>query len=143
MIDDDLLDAWPKVRLDADNAAFYRGLTDNRLLINRCGDCGAWHHPPRPVCPRCWSWAVEPTEAAGTGTIALVTVLRQGRKQPGTDFSDGFAVIAVELDEQPGLRLTGTVVNTPPGNARVGQRVRLVWPTAPDQPPYPDFEVTS
>mgnify|MGYP001820791627 FL=1 len=140
-IDAQLLEAWPRVRLDNDNAAFYRGLLEHRVSMHRCDECGAWHHPPRPMCPRCWSWAITPTDVAGTGTVALVTVLRQGRNQPGANFDDGFVVVAVDLDEQTGLRLTGSVVGTPPTDVVVGQRVELVWPDDPDVPQYPDFRV--
>lgn len=140
-IDEQLLEAWPRIRLDNDNAEFYRGLLEHRVSMHRCDDCGTWHHPPRPMCPQCWSWAITSTDVAGTGTIALVTVLRQGRSRPGADFTDGFVVVAVDLDEQPGLRLTGSVRDTPPAEVAVGQRVELVWPDDPDVPPYPDFRV--
>ena len=75
---DELLDAFPGVRLDQDNAAYYGGLLENRVLVNRCDDCASWHHPPRSACPRCWSRSLTPTAVAGTGTIVLLTVLHQG-----------------------------------------------------------------
>jgi uncharacterized OB-fold protein len=139
--DEDLLDAFPGVRIDNDNAAYHRGLLDHRLVLNRCEDCGRWHHPPRPVCPRCWSRAVTPTEASGDGSIALLTVLRQGPPQPAIDYSDGHALVAVELDQQPGLRLAGTVVGTPAEDVRLGDRVRVIWRQIPGRAPRPDFEV--
>ena len=138
---DDLLAAFPGVRIDADNAAHYRALLDRRLAVNRCADCGRWHHPPRPICPSCWSGAVEATEVAGTGTIALVTILRQGPRRAGIDYTDGHPLVAVELDEQPGLRVSGTVVGTPPGEVRVGDRVHVVWRDIDGEAPRPDFEV--
>lgn len=141
--DDELLDAWPGVRIDHDNAAFHRGLLAHRLLLNRCDDCGTWHHPPRPVCPACWSRAVTPTEVAGTGSIALLTILRQGPRQPGVDYTGGHPLVAVELDEQPGLRLAGTVVGTAAGELRLGDRVRVVWRSIDGRGPRADFEVVS
>ena len=86
--DAELLDAFGGVRIDHDNAAYHRGLLERRLLINRCDECGVWHHPPRSVCPRCWSRSVTPTDVAGDGVIALVTILRQGPPQPATGARD-------------------------------------------------------
>lgn len=140
-IDDALLNTFPRIRLDADNAAFYQGLMRHELHINRCDDCQRWHHPPRSICPGCWSGSIRPSKVAGEGTVALVTVLRQGRREPGVDFSDGFALVAIELDEQIGLRLTGTVVGLPAAEVAVGQRVRTIWRDIEGRAPRADFEV--
>jgi uncharacterized OB-fold protein len=141
MTDEELLDAFPGVRIDHDNAAYHRGLLEQRLLVNRCDDCGTWHHPPRSVCPRCWSRAVTPTAVTGGGRIALLTILRQGPPQPGVDYRHGHALVAVELDEQPGLRVAATVVDAPAEQLRLGQRVGLVWRSVPGRGPRPEFEV--
>ncbi|MDH4365021.1 MAG: zinc ribbon domain-containing protein [Acidimicrobiia bacterium] len=144
MTDEELLDAFPGVRIDADNAAWHRGLLERRLLVNRCDDCGRWHHPPRPLCPACWGRSITHTEVAGDGFVVLVTALRQGPPQPGVDYGDGgHALVAVELDEQPGLRLAGTVVGTPTAEIRVGDRVRALWRDIPGRLPRADFEIVA
>lgn len=139
----DLLDAFPSARIDNDNAAYFRGLLQQRLLINRCNECHHWHHPPRPICPKCWSDFVTATEVAGTGSVALVTVLRQGRPEPGVDFSNGHALAAVELDEQPGLRIASTILGPAATEVTVGQRVKLVWRSIEGRSPRPDFAVVA
>ena len=136
-----LLERFPRVRIDADNVEYYRGLIRSELRINCCDDCGRWHHPPRSVCPSCWSANVTARPASGDGTIALVTILRQGPREPGIDYQTGFPLVAVELDEQRGLRLTGTVIGVPLEQIRPGRRVRVVWSTEPDAPPRADFEI--
>jgi uncharacterized protein len=141
MTDEELLEAWPGVRIDYDNAAYYRGLLEEQLLVNRCDDCDTWHHPPRPVCPKCWSRALTPTGVAGTGFVALITILRQGPRRPGIDYTDGHPLVAIELDEQPGLRVSGTVINRASEDINVGDRVQTVWRTFEGQAPRPDFEV--
>lgn len=141
MIDDAVLDAFPGVRIDYDNIAYYRGQLEQRLLVNRCDECSMWHHPPRSVCPGCWSRAVTPTEVSGVGSIELLTILRQGPAQAGVDYTDGHALVAVELDEQRGLRIAGTVIGTPAGQLQIGDRVRAVWRTGVGPTPRPDFEV--
>lgn len=141
MDQEELLDAWPGVRIDHDNAAHHEGLLNQRLLVNRCDQCGHWHHPPRPVCPSCWSRSITPTEVSGEGFVAMFTILRQGPQRPGIDYADGHALVAVELDEQPGLRVSGTVVGTSAGDIEVGDRVRMVWRDIDGAAPRPAFEV--
>ena len=93
------------------------------------------------MCPRCWSWAITPTEVGGTGSIALVTILRQGGRQPGVYYTDGHPLVAIELDEQPGLRIAGTIVGIASGEIAVGDRVRAIWRDIEGRRPQPDFEI--
>ena len=41
MTNEELLDAWPGIRIDQDNAAYFSGLLNQQLLMNRCDDCRA------------------------------------------------------------------------------------------------------
>ncbi|SNQ47178.1 conserved hypothetical protein [Frankia canadensis] len=125
--DEELLARFPGQPVDHDSAAHYRGRLAHRLLINRCGDCGTWHQPPRPVCPACWSSNVVATEVAGTGTVHLAIFLHQGPPAPGVDYATPHPVVTVDLDEQPGLRFTSTVVDADRERVRVGDRVALEW----------------
>ncbi len=113
--------------IDRDNVAHFRGRLERRLLINRCIDCGVWRHPPRPICSSCWSSRLEPTPVAGTGTIHLAIFLHQGPPAEGVDYATPYPVVTVELDEQPGLRFTSSVVGAPNETIAIGRRVRLDW----------------
>lgn len=132
--DEDVLERFPRVRIDHDNIAHYRGLLGHRLLINRCVDCRTWHHPPRPVCPRCWSRDIVAEPVSGEGTIALVTFLHQGRSAPGIDYRGGWPVAAVELAEQSGLRVSAAIVDSARDLVVVGAPVRLVWSERDGEP---------
>jgi uncharacterized protein len=137
--DRDLLDAFPDTLINYDNKEFYRGWLEHRLLLNRCEDCGRWHHPPRPMCPDCWSRNVVPTEVSGRGSVYLLIKLHQGAPAPDVDYSTPHPVATVELVEQEGLRYTSTVVNCPLEEIRIGRPVRLTWIERWGAP-YPVFE---
>jgi uncharacterized OB-fold protein len=137
--DQELLDAFPDTRIDHDNKEFYRGWLERRLLLNRCLECGRWHHPPQPICPDCWSRHVEPSEISGTGVIHLLMLLHQGPPAPDVDYSRPHPVATVELAEQEGLRYSSTVVNCPQEEIRIGMPVRLTWIERWGAP-YPVFE---
>jgi len=125
--DEDLIARFPGYPVDQDSAAVYRGRLRHELLVHRCDECSLWHEPPRPVCPRCWSTSVTPTEVLGTGTIFMAIFLRQGPPTPGLDYSTPHPVVVVELDDQPGLRFASTIVGAENDEIRIGRRVALEW----------------
>jgi uncharacterized OB-fold protein len=138
--DDDLVTRFASYGVDRDSAAHFRARLERRFLVNRCDECGTWHHPPRPVCPVCWSMHVTPTEISGTGTISLAIFLHQGPPAPGVDYATPYPVVTVELDEQPGLRVTSTVTGASNGEIEIGRRVTLDW-TERDGTPLPVFRL--
>jgi uncharacterized OB-fold protein len=138
--DTDLIDRFRGYGIDRDRAAHFRGRLGRQLLINRCGDCGRWHQPARPMCPSCWSWNVEPTEVSGRGTIHLLMTLFQGPPTDGVDYSNGHPVVTVELEEQAALRFTSTVVGVPAAEIRIGDAVELDW-IERDGNPFPIFRM--
>lgn len=138
--DQELLATFAGYGVDRDSAAHFRGRLDHRLLINHCSSCAAWHHPPRPVCPECWSTEVEAEEVSGRGTIHLAVFLHQGPPVPGVDYSTPYPLVTVDLDEQSGVRFTATVVGSPNTEIVIGARVHLDWIDR-DGAPVPAFRL--
>jgi uncharacterized protein len=139
--DDELVQRFPGQPISHDNAEHYRGRLRRELLMNRCQACNSWHAPPKPVCAQCWSFDVKATPVTGEGTIFMAIFLHQGPPAPGVDYSAPYPVVTVELDEQPGLRFTSTVVAADKDTIRIGERVRLSW-IERDGTPLPVFELT-
>lgn len=136
--DEELVDLLPDVLINEDNKAFYRGWLERHLLLNRCADCGTWHHPPKPVCPECWSHRLRPTPVSGKGTIHLLIWLRQGPPADGVDYSTPHPVATIELAEQAGLRYTSTVIDAGMNDIAIGDPVELTW-IRRSGVPYPAF----
>lgn len=124
---DELVQQFPGEPITHDNAAHYRGRLRRELLLNRCGDCGRWHAPPKPICPDCWSSAVSPAPVSGVGVIFMAIFLHQGPPAPGVEYQTPYPVVTVDLDEQEGLRFTSTVVDAANDYIRIGAPVRLDW----------------
>ncbi len=139
---EELVAQFPGRPISYDNADHYRGWLDHRLLLNRCGECATWHEPPRPSCPNCWSMNVVPTQVAGSGTIHLVVFLHQGPAATGVDYSTPYPVVTVELDEQPNLRITSTVIGASNDEITISKRVSLSWQLR-DGAPMPVFTLDS
>lgn len=114
-----VLAAFPHAAIDFDNVEFYRGLLARRFLVNRCAECGYWHVPARPLCPKCWSRRVVATQISGRGFVYMIVWLHGGEVvRP---------VATVELAEQPGLRISTTLTGCTKEETRVGLEVELDW----------------
>ncbi|MGH3556150.1 MAG: Zn-ribbon domain-containing OB-fold protein [Mycobacterium sp.] len=107
-----------------DEEEFWRSGADGRLRIQRCASCRRWQHPPNPVCFHCLCRDVAFEPASGDGTVYSFTINHQSWLP---HLRDPYAVIVVELDEQPGLRFVSRLVNTDMADVRVGLRVRVIF----------------
>jgi uncharacterized protein len=137
--DSQIVESFPTTPIDQDNKEFYRGWLQRALLINRCTQCAAWHHPPKPVCPNCWSTDIVATEVSGNGSIYLLSLLYQGPTVAGIDYTTPHPAAVIELEEQPGLRYASTVVGIEPEAIEIGMAVELAWIDR-DGAPFPVFQ---
>ncbi len=107
-----------------DEVEFWRSGADGRLRMQRCGACRKWQHPPNPVCFHCLSRDLAFEPVSGYGSVYSFTI----NHQPWLPhLGDPYAVIVVELDEQPGLRFVSRLVDTDVADVRIGLRVRVVF----------------
>jgi uncharacterized OB-fold protein len=93
---------------DFDDAFFWDGAKEHKLLIQRCGECGILRHPPTPMCANCGSLATECTQSKGAGTI-LTWIISRHPTEPDVDPR---IVILVQLDE--GTRLVSNLIDIEP-----------------------------
>jgi uncharacterized OB-fold protein len=108
---------------------FWTGGERGELLIYRCGDCGLWLHPPKPVCRRCLSRSVAPAAVSGYGTVYSYTT----NYQPWIpDVPVPYTLAIVELDEDPGLRVSTRLTGADPDGVHIGLRVRVVFEPSGD-----------
>jgi uncharacterized protein len=112
----------PLPRLDSDNRFFWTGGADGRLRFLQCQDCGAFVHPPRPLCRYCLSERVEPAEVAGTGVVDTFTVNHQ-KFHPAIEVP--YVIARVAIDGAPGVILTTNIVGCPVDSVDIGDRVRV------------------
>lgn len=119
----------PLPALDAENRAFWTGGEHGQLLVTRCTDCRRWLHPPVPVCRFCLSIAVEAEPVSGLGEILTYTVNRQ---QWVPDLEVPYVLAYVQLDDDPGLRVSTRLVGVKPEDVRIGLRVTVVFEQVDD-----------
>lgn len=104
---------------DADTRRFWEAAAAGRLELTRCRDCRRWVHPPLERCRYCaGELASEPV--SGRGRVFSFIVLRR-QFVPGHPPPE--VVALVELDEHPGLRLSG-LIDADPEGVTIGAEVR-------------------
>jgi uncharacterized protein len=107
--------------VDRDDAFFWEGAAQGKLLLQRCGDCHTICHPPLPMCPACQSLHRSTSEASGRGTVYSWIQSRH----PTEPDAEGRIVALVELEE--GVRLVSNLRDTALDDVRVGMEVEVVF----------------
>lgn len=115
----------PRPVINRDNAGFWEGVAEHRLLIQRCSGCATLRFPWLPGCNECGGQEWDTVEASGEGTVFSYVVMHHpsfpafsGADEPGP-----YAVGLVELAE--GVRMVSNVVGVPADKIRAGMPVRL------------------
>ena len=115
-------DAKPRPTIGPDSAPFWQGCRAHRLMLPTCAACAKAHLPPGPVCPFCFSDAIEWQQASGRGHVSTWTVVHKAWF-PAFAAETPYDVVQVELDEGP--RLTSSLVGG--GKPAIGARVEVVF----------------
>jgi uncharacterized OB-fold protein len=88
-----------------DDDFFWKGVSEDKLLLASCAKCAYLQHPPSPMCPQCGSVEWNVVEASGRGTVLSWIVSRHPSKP-----DDRPRIVAlIELAE--GARVVSNVVD--------------------------------
>lgn len=93
-----------------DDAFFWDGVKDGRLLARRCGQCASVQHPPSPMCPRCGSVQWELQELSGRGRVHSWIV-----SYHPTQEDDAPRIVAL-VDLEEGIRLVSNLTDLTPAD---------------------------
>ncbi|MFI1713510.1 bifunctional MaoC family dehydratase N-terminal/OB-fold nucleic acid binding domain-containing protein [Streptomyces litmocidini] len=124
----------PRPVVNRDNAGFWEGVAEHRLLVQRCGDCAALRFPWLPGCADCGSREWDTVEASGEGTVFSYVVMHHPSFPA---FDPPYAVGLIELAE--GVRMISNVVGVPYDEVRIGMPVRLEFLRVDEELELPVF----
>lgn len=116
---------------------FWGATKEERLVIQRCGNCKKYVFYPREFCPNCFRESLSWEDVSGEGTIYAVSVMHKAGN-PMMASRVPYAVALVELVE--GARMLTNIVECEPGEARVGMKVRVTWEELLDGRKLPLFK---
>ena len=109
---------------NADTQPFWEGCARGVLLLQRCGACQSYRHPPSPICPQCLSDRHEWVEASGRGTVYTFVVVRETRAR-GWDKLVPYVVAVVTLEEGP--RMLTNITNVAPEEVKIDMPVAVTF----------------
>jgi uncharacterized OB-fold protein len=118
------------VHLGATWGRFMRGLTERKILANRCPECGRTFVPPQPYCESCFVPTDEWLELAPQGQVEAFTVAWQGFRGGPTP---PYVIAGIRLDGASTLLMhyvRGLDLGDPSGvreQLPPGTRVGAVW----------------
>ena len=103
---------------------FWEATRRGELLLQRCGDCGAYRFPPNVLCTECSSTAFEWKPVSGRGKVYSYVVFHRAY-HPAFKGDLPYAVACIELEEGP--RLMSNVLDIEPGQIRCDMPVEVVF----------------
>jgi uncharacterized protein len=118
------------------DARFWSTLAEGMLRVQRCAECGAFRHPPRPVCATCGSTRDEWPIVAGTGEVWSYTIVHPPTLPAFSDRTP-YGAVVVRLDE--GVFMVSNIVDCPVDELAVGTRVELAITVVDDDLALPMF----
>lgn len=124
----------PRPVVNRDNAGFWEGVRDHRLLIQRCTACATLRFPWLPGCNACGAAEWDTVEAGGEGTVFSYVVVHHPSFPA---FSPPYATVLIELAE--GVRIISNVVDVPCDKVRIGMPVELEFRSYDDELVLPVF----
>ena len=111
------------------NRFFWTSGADGMLRFLRCGECGAWAHPPQPVCRGCGGTDLAPEAVSGRATV-LGWTLNHQPWHPA--FPHPYLIAVVAMAEDEGVRLTTNLVDVAHDDVTVGMEVEVVFEPVDD-----------
>ncbi|CAM5504475.1 DNA-binding protein OS=Streptomyces aurantiogriseus OX=66870 GN=GCM10010251_05700 PE=4 SV=1 [Streptomyces aurantiogriseus] len=134
----------PRPVINRDNAGFWDGVREHRLLIQRCTACATLRFPWLPGCSTCGAPEWDTVEASGEGTVFSYVVMHHPpfpaftASDHAADAAGPYAVALVELAE--GVRMVSNVVGVPYDKVRIGMPVRLEFRRYDEELVLPVFQ---
>jgi uncharacterized OB-fold protein len=114
----------PVPTITPEAAPYWEGARRGKLLLQRCGACGALRFYPRTLCPSCWSDRVEWTEASGRGSVHSFTVIHRA---PTPAFASQVPYVVALIDLQEGPRMMANVIGDGARDLRIDDAVRVTF----------------
>jgi uncharacterized OB-fold protein len=135
---DAMIEGRPLPEPDEWSRGFWESCRGGRLSMQRCLQCLRFRFTPRPMCPRCGSLDWDYAPVSGRGTI-YSWVVAHPPVLPAFRAAVPMAIVLVELEEDPGLRMIGNLMDCPNERIEIGMPVEVVFQDLGDDVTLPQW----
>lgn len=116
----------PEPMNDGLDRPYWDGLTNGKLLLQKCNQCNGWQWGPEWLCHRCHSFDVAFTEVAPKGRI--YSWQRSWHPvHPALAEQGPYLIVLVELPGADNVRLVGNLLGDPMQEVAIGAEVEGVF----------------
>ncbi|MFT3777008.1 MAG: OB-fold domain-containing protein [Ottowia sp.] len=105
---------------------FWHHCARRELRFQRCGACGAWQHPPAPVCPDCGSPERRWEAAPPIGELFSYTIVHHA-PSPFLRRAVPYNIAVVSFPGLGDIRLVSQVLGVATDALWIGMPLRLSW----------------
>jgi uncharacterized OB-fold protein len=116
----------PVAETDGLSAPYWDGLRQERLLVQRCPDCGQWQFGPEWLCNHCHRFDPDWVEVAAEGFIYSWERVWHP-SHPALKDSCPYLAIVVELPHAGRIRMIGNLLGDPLQEVAIGDQVMGVY----------------
>jgi uncharacterized OB-fold protein len=121
----------PQPDRDGLDQEYWDAAARHELVVQRCSACGALQWLPEWICYRCRSFDLAWERVSGRGRIFSWERVWHP-VHPALRDAVPYLVVVVELEEDPGLRMTGNLLGEPRQDVRPGTPVEAVFEEHPE-----------
>lgn len=123
----------PIVTLDA--KTFWEAADREEFIGQKCGDCGQFTFPPRPMCPHCHSLKRVEQKLSGRGTVHSYTIPRHPHP---FGFREAPIVAVIQLEE--GTRIVSNLVGVAYEDVKMDMAVEVAFEPTMNNHKVPVFK---
>ena len=127
---------------DEDTQPFWDACRRRELVMQRCAQCARFRFTPRHLCPACRSADCEWVPVSGRGSV-YSRVICHPPVLPAFAERAPYAVVLVELAEDPRLRMLGNLLDCAPEDVEIGMPVRVDFQQLTDEITLPQWRRAS
>ena len=116
----------PVPSADGLDAEYWAAAAEERLVLQRCADCGAYQWGPEWTCHRCCSENLVFEEIPPVGSIYSYERVWHP-VHPALKEQGPYLIVLVEFPDRDNARMVGNLLGDPMQEVRIGDRVEAVF----------------
>ena len=122
-------------------APFWEAANDSRLVVQKCGECNRFQHPPAQECGKCGTGGdLRWEQVSGKGRIYNSGVVHDCPIRLLQD-DQPFNVAVIMLDEDPGIQMYSHLPGTPVDDVPLGADVEVIFEDSANGQKIPEWKV--
>ena len=124
---------WPLPDMANTDRPFWEEAQKDKLVLQKCNDCGRLQFLPRPVCINCFSRNLGWQQSSGTGSVYSLTGIAVPRAPASRKQVEetGIPIVYAAIDLDEGVRVISEIIGSKPDEVKLGDRVKVCFQEAP------------